>query len=186
MNKKRRVIIVTDGDKAAKRSIEKVASNIGGRCISLSYGNPTVLSGNEIAELVLKTPHDPVLVMVDDKGCKGQGKGETALIELAKHQDIKILGAVAVASNSPKVKGIKVDFSITNKLEVYYGPVNKEGEPTSDYFIGDTVEILNDLNIPCIVGIGDVGKMDGADKPEKGVPITTKAVHEIIKQTANA
>jgi stage V sporulation protein AE len=181
MSAKRKVIIVTDGDKAAKRSIEKVANNIGGRCISLSCGNPTVLSGKDIAELIMQTPYDPVLVMVDDKGCRGQGKGETALIELSKHPEIEMIGAVAVASNSPKIKGIKVNFSITNKLEIYKGSVNKEGEPTGDNFVGDTAEILNDLNIPCIVGIGDVGKMDGADKPEKGVPVTTKAVKEIMK-----
>jgi len=42
---KRKVIIVTDGDIAAKAAVEIAALNIGGECISYSAGNPTVLTG---------------------------------------------------------------------------------------------------------------------------------------------
>ncbi|MDK2984667.1 MAG: stage sporulation protein [Clostridia bacterium] len=183
MQPKRKIIIITDGDKVAKKSVEKVAQKIGGRCISLSAGNPTLLSGNEIADLVLQAPYDPVLVMIDDKGYIGTGPGESALEDLIKHPEIEVLGAVAVASNTTHAKGIEVDFSITNTGKKIKGAVDKEGKPVKRELTGDTVECLNRLKIPHIIGIGDVGKMDGTDRPERGVPITTKAVEEILNRS---
>ena len=43
--------------------------------------------------------------------------------------------------------------------------MNKHGEPEDfkEYLQGDTVDVLNKLNIPIIVGVGDIGKQDGAD-----------------------
>ncbi|EPR28228.1 Stage V sporulation protein AE [Geobacillus sp. WSUCF1] len=73
MMEKRRVILVTDGDEFACRAIERVAAEIGGRCISRSQGNPTKLSGEQLVELILQTPHDPVFVMFDDCGASGRG-----------------------------------------------------------------------------------------------------------------
>jgi len=35
-----------------------------------------------------------------------------------------------------------------------------------------------------IVGIGDPGKMDFYDSIEKGAPITTKALQEVLKRSA--
>ncbi|GGK15291.1 hypothetical protein GCM10010965_05310 [Caldalkalibacillus thermarum] len=51
---KRHVIMITDGDDVAKQVIEQVAKDIGGRCITLSAGNPTPISGEEIVELILQ------------------------------------------------------------------------------------------------------------------------------------
>ncbi|HBG17323.1 MAG TPA: stage V sporulation protein AE, partial [Firmicutes bacterium] len=45
---------------------------------------------------------------------------------------------------------------------------------------GDTVDILNGLKIPLIVGIGDIGKMGQADDYEQGANITTRAIKEIL------
>ena len=52
MSEKRKVILITDGDEYAKRTVELIAREIGGRCISLSQGNPTTLKGKEIVELI--------------------------------------------------------------------------------------------------------------------------------------
>jgi len=71
---RRKVIIITDGDSVARDSVELVARKVGGRCISLSGCNPTTLTGREIVELILKAPHDPVFVMVDDRGTSTCGK----------------------------------------------------------------------------------------------------------------
>ncbi|MGD8401098.1 MAG: stage V sporulation protein AE, partial [Bacillota bacterium] len=70
---KRKVVVITDGDRVAQKVVAKVAQNVGGRVISLSGGNPTPVSGREIAAAIKQTPHDPVLVMIDDCGCQGEG-----------------------------------------------------------------------------------------------------------------
>jgi len=70
---KHKVILVTDGDMMAKGAVETAASNVGGRCISVSAGNPTVLTGREILDYISKAAHDPVVVMVDDRGWEGAG-----------------------------------------------------------------------------------------------------------------
>lgn len=41
MTTKRKVILVTDGDVYAAKTIEYAASKVGGRCISQSKGNPS-------------------------------------------------------------------------------------------------------------------------------------------------
>ena len=64
---------------AARRVAENVAQRLGLRCISASAGNPTPLSGPELVALIKQAVHDPVLVMVDDKGDPGTGPGEEAL-----------------------------------------------------------------------------------------------------------
>lgn len=180
--KKRKVILVTDGDEVARHAVETAAKNIGGRCISLSAGNPTQLNGSEIAEEVMKAVHDPVVVMLDDNGNKNEGIGERALKSLAVYPKIQIIGAVAVASDAKKVHGVEIDFSINRNGEKTSSAVDKLGFNTRDNHIhGDTVDALNELDIPVIVGLGDPGKMDGYDDPHKGAPITTKALREIIE-----
>ena len=52
MSIRRRVILITDGDEYAKRAVEHVAHDIGGRCISMSQGNPTILTGEELVNLI--------------------------------------------------------------------------------------------------------------------------------------
>lgn len=186
MSEKRKVILVTDGDLIAKEAVETAARNIGARCISCSWGNPTRLTGEELAQQIMQAKHDPVVVMVDDRGFNGEGPGEAAIRYLAQHPDIEILGVVAVASNTEGVDGISVDQSIDNTGEVVNGPVDKNGfcisNPTEG-LRGDTVEVLEELKIPVIVGIGDIGKMCGNDAVQHGAPLTTKALQEVLKRS---
>jgi stage V sporulation protein AE len=182
---KRRVIVITDGDVLAKNAVETAARNIGARCISTSAGNPTKLSGREIVKRVLQTPYDPVVVMVDDRGWRGEGAGERALRYLAQDPNIEVLGVLAVASNTEGIESIDVHESITSTCKVVDGPVDKYGHRCSrEYGLrGDTVEILKDLDIPVIIGIGDVGKMHGADDAVFGSPVTTKALREVLERS---
>jgi len=183
------IIAVTDGDKVARKTVETAAHNVGARCISASAGNPTPLTGEQIVDLIKKAAHDPVVVMLDDRGHEGQGRGESALAYLAGHPDINILGVLAVASNSGFDEGAHVNFSIDRQGKLVDGPVDKFGRSgalVGDELSGDTVELLNKLNLPVVIGIGDVGKMDGADDFTTGAPLTTKALREILKRSGCA
>jgi stage V sporulation protein AE len=184
MGKKRRVILVTDGDFAAQRAVEIAAYNIGGRCISRSAGNPTPITGEEIINYIKQAKYDPVVIMVDDVGDEGLGKGEQALQRILLNKDIEVLGVVAVASNTKDVKGIEVTFSINSEGKIVENAVNKDGiETNSKILYGDTVDILNRYKIPLVVGIGDIGKMEGKDDIIKGAPIITKALKEILNRS---
>ncbi len=180
----KKVILVTDGDKVAQKAVEIAASNIGGRCISASGGNPTVLSGEEIVRLIKDARHDPVVVMVDDHGTKGMGKGEQAMEVIISQQDIDILGVVAVSSNGKDCNGLKVSCSVTKEGTVIEGSVDKNGNNTHDERIcGDTLSILKSKKDLVIVGMGDPGKMDYNDETDKGAPITTRALQEVMKRS---
>ncbi|NMA15098.1 MAG: stage V sporulation protein AE [Clostridia bacterium] len=183
---KKRVVIITDGDEVAKKTVETVAQNIGGCCISATSGNPTPLNGEKIVELIKTAWKEPILVMLDDKGCRGKGRGEQALEYIAKHQDIEVLGVVAVAANTRHCHGIKIKHSITMTGQIVNGPVDKEGMPEPpghEILEGDTVGVLDSLNIPTVVGIGDIGKMHDYDRYDRGAKITTQAVKFILKRS---
>ena len=180
------VIAVTDGDRAAQRAVEVAARNVGARCISASGGNPTAISGEKLVELIKQAAHEPVVVMLDDRGYEGQGRGESALALLAGHKDINILGVLAVASNSGSSSGTHVHLSVDCRGNLVDAPVDKFGQTSRDSggtLSGDTVELLDKLKLPVVVGIGDVGKMDGADDYAIGAPLTTKALREIITRS---
>ncbi|MBS4534266.1 stage V sporulation protein AE [Clostridium sp. D2Q-14] len=186
MEKKRNIILVTDGDKKAKKAMEVAIKNVGGRCISKSWGNPTKLTGKEIVDLVVTAKHDPVVVMVDDKGDPEYGVGEQALSDIISDDRVKVLGVVAVASNTEYVSGVEVDFSIDCKGNIVDGGVDKEGKPTNDKRVyGDTVDILESYDFPLIIGIGDIGKMGGLDDCKIGAPIISKALTEILERKNN-
>jgi stage V sporulation protein AE len=181
---KRNVILVTDGDEIARSAVELASHNIGGRCISASGGNPTPLNGHEIVRLIKKAEHDPVIVMADDRGRKGIGKGERAMKIILNHKDIRVLGVVAVSSNGKDCKGLKVSCSITKDGSVIEAAVDKFGNNIGKNDIcGDTLSILGDNPNLIIVGIRDPGKMDFYDEILKGSPITTKALKEVIKRS---
>ncbi|MCM3724465.1 stage V sporulation protein AE [Neobacillus cucumis] len=185
MSIRRRVILITDGDEYAKRAVEHVAKEIGGRCITSSYGNPSKLTGPEIVKLIKKTPHDPVLVMFDDSGIVGEGAGESALKYVATHEDIEVLGAIAVAARSRHEEWTRVDVSIDRDgILTPYG-VDKYGiqELELGRINGDTVYCLDELSIPIIVGVGDIGKMARQDSYKLGSPITKKAVELILERS---
>jgi stage V sporulation protein AE len=180
---KRKVILVTDGDAVARSAVELATSNIGGRCITASWGNPTVLSGEEIVNLIKTAPHDPVVVMVDDRGTKGKGEGELAMETILNDESIDVLGVVAVSSKGKDCKGIPISCSITKEGKVIENGVDKYGNNIEDAKIcGDTLSILKDIKDMVIVGIGDPGKMDSMDEITKGSPITTMALQEILRR----
>lgn len=184
-DKKKRVILITDGDRVAERAIEMAARKLGLRAISRSGGNPTPISGEEIVELVKQTPKDPVLVMVDDRGKSRKWKGERALEHIVKSRDLEVLGVVAVASHTHDAEGSHVDFSVTAEGEVIDAPVNKEGKVDTKHkrLKGDTVDVLEDLTIPVIVGEGDPGKQNGGDYLSRGAPATIKAIEEVLRRS---
>lgn len=180
-----RVILITDGDKVARRAAEEAAHKLGLRCISASAGNPTPMSGPELVELIKQAVHDPVLVMVDDKGNPGRGPGEEALAHICQHPEIRVLGAVAVASNTRRAQGVQVDLSVTRNCKIVHVAVDKDGYPMAGNAVlrGDTVDVLRDLHLPVIVGVGDPGKMEGADCREDGCEVTTRAIREVLAQS---
>jgi len=185
MSIRRRVILVTDGDEYARRAVEHVAKEIGGRCISSSYGNPSTLTGPEIVKLIKKASHDPVLVMFDDSGIVGEGAGETALKYVATHKDIEVLGVIAVAARSRDEEWTRVDVSIDRDGELTPYGVDKHGIPELEIgrINGDTVYCLDELDVPIIVGVGDIGKMARHDSYKIGSPITKKAVELILERS---
>ena len=185
MSKRRRVILITDGDEYAQRSIEKVAKEVGGRCISLSQGNPSKVTGPLLVKLIKKTPYDPILVMFDDSGLVGVGAGETALKYVACHEDIEVLGIIAVAAKTKHEEWTKVDVCIDRDGVLTPYGVDKFGvaEMEIGRIMGDTVYCLDELDVPIIVGIGDIGKMAKHDHYDKGSPITKKAVDLILERS---
>jgi stage V sporulation protein AE len=180
-----RVILITDGDKVARRAMETAAARLGLRCISASAGNPTALTGPELVALIKEAAYDPVLVMVDDKGNPGTGPGEVALAFICNDPGVQVLGAIAVASNTRRASGTAVDLSITRDGRVVPYPVDKEGEPAigRKFLQGDTVDVLRDIKVPVVVGVGDPGKMQGADSLQQGCEVTTRAIMEVLART---
>jgi len=182
-NCKRKVILVTDGDRVAMNAVKVAARNIGARIISSSAGTPTRWSGAELVKMIKQAPRDPVVVMLDDRGYNGEGQGEKALAFIASHPEIQVLGVLAVASNTENVSGCTVDASINIFGQVIEGAVDKTGRPKHNPQEGDTLEIINSLNLPLVIGIGDIGKMEGADEAKKGAPLTTRAFQTIIEKS---
>lgn len=187
MNEKKRVILITDGDESALKVAEFVANEIGGRCISHSWGNPSKLTGEQLVSLIKKAPTDPVLVMFDDCGYTEEGPGENAMRFVAGNDDVEVIGAIAVASQTHAREWTKVDVSLDRNGNITEYGVDKFGLPDIEVgrINGDTVYILDQLNIPFIIGIGDIGKMAGKDSIEKGAPITKRAVELIIERSNN-
>jgi len=185
MNNRKRVILVTDGDEYTKRTLEKVSGEIGGSCVAESQGNPTKITGEELVQLIKHAPKEPVLVMFDDSGIVGEGAGEQALKYVASHEDIEVLGVIAVAAKSRHEEWARVDVCIDREGELTEYGVDKYGVP--EYEIGringDTVYCLDELDVPIIVGIGDVGKMARHDSYRIGSPITKKAVELILERS---
>ncbi|SES75875.1 stage V sporulation protein AE [Natronincola peptidivorans] len=184
MKEKRKIILVTDGDMCAKKTIEVAVKKIGGRCISRSAGNPTPITAQEIISLIEEAKNDPVVVMVDDEGNENIGIGEKILKELINHPFLEVLGIVVVASNTKDVDGVHPDFCIDAYGNIVDEAVDKDGNPTNDKVLyGDTVDVVDKCNGPIVVGIGDIGKMNGKDDRRKGGPIITKALEEILNRS---
>jgi stage V sporulation protein AE len=123
--------------------------------------------------------------MFDDGGFNGIGKGEEALAYVVKHPEIQTLGVIAVASNSCFHEWTRIDVSIDQNGELTPYGVDKYGVPDLEIgrLTGDTVYVLDRLHIPIVVGVGDIGKITGVDEPEKGAPITIKAIEYILERS---
>lgn len=181
----KRVILITDGDQYAKEAVKMAGSQLGCETLVCSAGNPTTISGQELVDEILNCERDPVLVMFDDGGFNGVGVGEMTLKFVANHPMIEPLGAIAVASNSDSQEWTHVDVSIDRYGKLTPYGVDKEGFPEMDLgrVFGDTVYSLDELHLPIVVGVGDIGKLRGVDDAEHGAPITKKAIELIIERS---
>ncbi len=183
----KKVILVTDGDKTAGQAVAKAGEELGLKVIFKSQGTPTPYSGDELVELITAVDEEPVVVMVDDNGEREVGPGEEALKTILEAEETEILGVLAVASNTKEAAGTVPDISITNEGEVVDNPpVNKKGtlEPATHFVLeGDTVDVLNGFPDLLIVGVGDLGKMEGKDNLAAGAPITSKGLQEILARS---
>lgn len=184
----RRVIIVTDADCKATEAVEVATRNIGGRTISISgcrHPDDARFTPEEIEELVVSAEHDPVVVMVDDEGVVGEGMGEAVIRHLAQAPGVELLGVVAVASNTEGARPVPVAASVTRTGQVVGTAVDKDGydKGAAQGLRGDTTEVLAELGITNVIGIGDPGKMGAADSPHSGAKITEQALREVIKRS---
>ncbi|MDG5787672.1 stage V sporulation protein AE [Evansella sp. AB-P1] len=187
MKKKKRVILITDGDESAKEAVKSVAQSLNCHLIMESGGNPTKVTGQQLIKLIKDAEKEPILVLFDDCGFPEEGYGETALMEVVASSDINVLGAIAVASQSFSHEWTRVDVSIDkNGVITEYG-VDKDGIMDTEIgrIRGDTVYVLDQLSLPFIVGIGDIGKMGGRDSVKLGAPITKQAVELILERSGN-
>jgi len=181
----RRVIVVTDGDRVAARALAVAAKRTGCSFVAQSRGNPTRMSGVELVRCVEEAPRDPVIVMLDDNGDPAEASGESALRVLSAHPSVEIAAILAVASHTSGVRGTPVDFSVDRNGRRVERAVDKEGRETGSYLVaGDTVDALSGLDVPLIVGIGDIGKMGGLDAPARGAPVTTCAIEWVLMELA--
>ncbi|MCW2277370.1 stage V sporulation protein AE [Heliophilum fasciatum] len=179
---RRQVIVVTDGDDEAQQAVQLAAAQVGARCLLASAGNPTPLSGETLIALIMEEPGEPVVVMVDDRGQQGRGAGEAVLAVLAQDERIELLGVIAVAaSRSGGGESAHVDGSIDRTGRWTEGAVDKFGYRTEGRLIGDTISVLEELPVPLVVGMGDPGKMNGADRVEAGAAVTTAALQVILQ-----
>lgn len=187
MKERKRVIVVTDGDHMALRALRMAARRTGCRVIAKSAGNPTPLSGVELVQCIRDAEGDPVIVMLDDNGDSNQSGGEEALSVLLHHPDVDVIAALAVASKTSSVEGAAVDFSIDRYGNRIERAVDKDGCESNSYIVeGDTVDILRRLDVPVVIGIGDIGKMHGMDAPERGAPVTTAAIEWVLHHATQA
>ncbi|HBE07274.1 MAG TPA: stage V sporulation protein AE [Firmicutes bacterium] len=182
---KKQVILITDGDHVAQHVVEEAARRVGGRCISASGGNPSEIDAPALIELIHDAEGEPVLVMVDDAGTRRKGPGEKLIEQLATEDSIELLGVLAVASHTAKVEGVPVVASVDRNGELISGPVDKDGVPEQmdhQKVEGDTVDVLNRLQVPIVIGIGDLGKQNHADHHAN---ITVRAIREIINRAGS-
>jgi stage V sporulation protein AE len=178
------LIVVTDGDATAWRAVRQASEALGLHPLEASRGNPTRADAEAIVKAAAAhRGTDPVVVMVDDQGDADKGPGERVLERLLQDRRVRVLGVVAVASNTDGVSGVVPDGSVGQGGVAVQGAVNKAGKPDGRRLIGDTVDVLKGAptSVP-IIGLGDPGKMGGHDRPQDGVPATRAALAEVLKR----
>ncbi len=175
------MIVVTDGDATAWRAVQAASSSLGLVPVAVSRGNPTRVDARRIVEVARAHSGSPVVVMVDDQGDAGAGPGEKVLAELLRDERVRVLGVVAVASNTPDVAGVLPEVSVDQTARVSEGSVDKEGQRSAGPLLGDTVDVLRKAAPGVvIVGLGDPGKMQGGDALADGVPATRAALAAVL------
>ncbi|SDI30232.1 stage V sporulation protein AE [Natribacillus halophilus] len=181
----KQVIYITDGDTAAAKAVETATKTIGLECVSLSGGNPTYGTYEQLLESIIATSYERIAVLFDDAGEAYEGRGEDFMVRLAREEEIELIGALAVASAERSGDWTKVDISVDRYGYLTEWGVDKEGfRDIEEYRIhGDTVYCLDQLQIPLIIGIGDLGKMGGRDAPKRGSPVTKTALELIIERS---
>lgn len=182
---KKKVIIITDGDESAVKAVSVAADSLQCYFLSLSKGNPSFVTTDVLIKKVLEAPLEPVIVLFDDAGYPGVGPGEGRMREVTTSPLIQVLGIIAVAAHSDTNDWTKVDVCVDRFGNVTEYGVDKAGikETEIKRIKGDTVDLLNVGDVPIIIGIGDVGKMGGFDEPDKGAPITRKAIQLIMERS---
>lgn len=180
----KRIIYVTDGDAAAARAVTTAAKTIGIGCLALSDGNPTTCTYEQLLESIAEVSDEIAVLLFDDAGQAYEGRGEELMVRLANEEGIKVIGALAVASTERSGDWTKVDVSVDRYGKLSEWGVDKEGfrDIEENRVHGDTVYSLDQLSIPVIVGIGDLGKMGGRDHPKRGAPVTATALQVIIER----
>lgn len=169
-------ILVTDGDQTAAKTITRAAEYLGADVIGVSAGNPLLADPKDIIKRIKRSISKLVIVMADDGGKAKAGPGTRAIRKIKKAG--KLDAAVVVAADTPGVKGIRIDKSVTRKGQIVQRAVNKNGRLKADLIIkGDTVDGLDKIDVPKI-GVGDIGK---APKGRAGVEVLIKAIEEAKK-----
>ncbi|WZY01239.1 stage V sporulation protein AE [Bacillus sp. FSL W7-1360] len=181
----RQVIFVTDGDLSAKGVLEWLAPQMDCYCICASSGNPSTIDEQQLLKAIQEAPDVPILVMFDDCGCLNEGPGERNMRFLANHPDIQVLGALAVAAQTHAWEWTHVDVSVDRFGHLTAYGVDKEGLADLEVgrINGDTVSVLDDLQLPIVVGIGDIGKMARFDDVGRGAPVTRQAISLILERS---
>lgn len=180
----KRIIYVTDGDAAAAKAAAAATKTIGIGCLTLSGGNPTNCTYEQLLKSIMETEDEITVLLFDDAGQSYEGSGEAHMVRLASEKGIKVIGALAVASTERTGDWTKVDVSVDRYGKLSERGVDKEGfrDIEENRIHGDTVYCLDQLSIPVIVGIGDLGKMGGRDDPKRGAPVTATALQVIIER----
>ncbi|GGM22449.1 stage V sporulation protein AE [Paraliobacillus quinghaiensis] len=180
----KQVIVITDGDEYARNTIDYLAKLIGGTALVQFADNPTTSSASDVIKAIQQANENPVYVLIDDAGVSGIGLGEEVLLALESDPGITIIGAVAVAAHTKNLEWSRVSFSIDQEGNVIGNGVDKEGIaiPEIGRINGDTVYLLDQLDLPVVIAIGDIGKMNGHDDISKGSPITRKAIELILER----
>ncbi|WP_138416856.1 stage V sporulation protein AE [Aquibacillus sediminis] len=181
---RKKVIVITDGDEYARRTLDFLAKKLGGTCLSYLSDNPTTASPDEVKQAVYRAKQEPVYVLIDDAGIQGAGAGERILVSLDKDPSIEIIGAIAVAAHTKNMEWSRFTFAIDQNGELIPNGVDKQGIPLPEIgrINGDTVYSLDQLDLPIVIAIGDIGKMRGKDDIKKGAPITRKALEIIMER----
>jgi stage V sporulation protein AE len=178
---KKQVIVITDGDHTAYRAVAEACEGLGLDPVDATEGNPTPIQGQALLQAIYHASGNPVVAMVDDRGSAKKGRGERDLGTILDAEELDVLGVIAVAANTPGVKGVVPDLSIDHDAERVSEAVDKQGNASGHVLRGDTVDVLRNYPDVTVIGLGDPGKMGGDDAVGQGAPVTAQALKTILR-----